>query len=249
LRRSVAALLALAGLALTLTACNGTAHDPQDAGPPVIGLVTSLPIVWDESVDIAAMLASDAPPHWALGVLREAGDLRPLDTLADAKGNLPLPPGALLVLAQPYPLPPQDNVALDKWVREGGRVLFFADPMLTFESDFALGDRRRPQDIALLSPILARWGLELRFDEDQPPGERQVDLEGMPLPVNLPGQFALREDQGSCDLGAGGLAVNCRIGAGRVLAIADAALLEPREDDPRAIRSKALSALLDRLLR
>ena len=50
-------------------------------------------------------------------------------------------------------------------MRGGGRVLLFADPMLTRHSAFALGDRRRPQDVVLLSPILARWRLELQFDE------------------------------------------------------------------------------------
>ncbi len=249
MRPDAIAISAIAALAVALSACGGAAREPEaQPGPPVIGLVTSLPIVWNESQDIVGMLADDAPPHWALGVLRAAGELRPLDTLADEQGRLPLPKGALLVLAQPYPLPPQDNVALDAWVKGGGRVLLFADPMLTFESDYALGDRRRPQDIALLSPILTRWGIELRFDDEQESGEHLVGLEGMQLPVNLPGSFAIGDDRGNCSLGAGGLAANCRIGAGQVLAIADAALLEVREDGPDGARAMVFKALVARAL-
>lgn len=239
--------------ALALAAC-GDADRPVDGEPiakaegAIVALVSSLPLYWTEGADIAGLLDNKARPHWALAVLREAGDLRLLDTLAsEADDALPLPTGALLVLAQPYPFSPQDNVALDNWVRGGGRVLLFADPMLTFESEFALGDRRRPQDIALLSPILTRWGLELRFDETQRPGERIASLDGTAIPVNLPGTFAIGDNRGRCVLIGGALAAQCRIGKGRVLALADAALFESREDGPKGERAAALRALLRRI--
>ena len=44
-----------------------------------------------------------------------------------------------------------------------------------------------------------------------------------------------------------GLAAQCRIGKGRVLALADAALLESREDGPHGVRAAALRALLRRI--
>jgi len=234
--------------ALALAACGGgEARQATDATRPVIGLSTSLPIVWPESDDIAGMLQDDAPPHWVLSVLREAGEVRPLDSLTATGGALPLPSDAVLVLAQPWPLSPQENVAFDDWVRGGGRVLLFADPMLTFESRFALGDRRRPQDVAMLSPILARWGLELRFDEDQRDGERVVEDGALAIPVRLSGTFANRENSGQCVLGGEGLVAQCRIGRGHVIAIADAALLESRVEDEQGLRRAALRKLLDLL--
>ena len=212
-----------------------------------LALFTTLPILWRESEDIRGLLRSDAPPHWALAVLRRRGKLHPLDSLALPDGKPAMASSganaSLLVMAQPRPLSAQENVALDDWVHGGGRVLLFADPMLTADSAFALGDRRRPQDIVLLSPILTRWGLELTFDEDQPEGEQPVDWNGAKLPVNLPGRFVLAGK--GCRLLAGGIGARCRIGKGSVLAIADAALLEERAGDGAGSHA----ALLEQLLR
>lgn len=237
----------LAG-ALALAACGSNPAQEQlrPMAGATVGLASSLPLVMPESEDIADLLADPAPPHWALAVLRERGELKPLDSLADANGALPLPADALLVMVQPWPLAPQENVALDDWVRSGGRLLLFADPMLTFESRFALGDRRRPQDVALLSPILARWGLRLARDEEIAPEPFVAEIGGAPVPVALPGRFALNTGS-TCGLEAQGLLAACRIGKGRVVAIADAALFEVREDDAQATRSAALRALLLRL--
>ena len=153
--------------------------------------------------------------------------------------------GSLLVMAQPRPLSPQENVALDRWVRGGGHLLLFADPMLTADSLFALGDRRRPQDVVLLSPILTRWGLELTFDEDQPAGEQLADWEGTNLPVNLPGKFVLQGKSRMCRLLADGLAARCTIGKGRVLALADAALLEDHAAEAASGRAAVFEQILN----
>jgi hypothetical protein len=231
-------VLALAGLLV--------ARGHGGSAPREIGLFASLPIVWRESADLSGLLRSDAPPHWARQALETRGRLRPLDTLAGKDGTLPLAPDALLVLAQPRPLAPRENVALDAWVRAGGRLLLFADPMLTAPSAFALGDKRRPQDIALLSPILSRWGLVLQFDEDQPAGEHEVALYGAAMPVDLPGRFAI-DGTSRCALAAEGLAAQCRIGRGAVLALADAALLDESPADGSDTRREMLGKLLERL--
>lgn len=241
-------------LTLLLAACGqGAAPEPQ--GGETIGLYSSLPIAWNESADIKGLLADDGVPHWALDMLRGQGRVIPLDTLANAQGLLPLPRGGLLVLAQPRPLTAQENVALDAWVRGGGRVLLFVDPMLTGHSLFAPGDPRRPQDIAMLSPILGRWGLELEFDEDQPAGERLQDG----IPVNLAGRFRPLGKSGggsgkagdvvaSCRIEARGLLADCAAGKGRILALADAAVLESRENSADlAPRRALLTAFLHRL--
>lgn len=259
----------LAG-ALALAAC-GDSVAPRSGRP--IGLYTSLPIVWGESGDIRELLASERPRHWALAALSSAGPVIPLDALADGTGSLPLPRDALLVLAQPRPLGPQENVALDHWVRAGGRVLLFADPMLTAPTGYALGDPRRPQDTVLLSPILSRWGLRLEFDEMQPSGERRVETALGAIPANLPGRFRVpgnfgengekqgREPftgnsgikgkagdaPGTCMLEAEGLIARCRVEKGRVLAVSDASILEDSDDpDKLTHRRKALAALIAR---
>jgi hypothetical protein len=152
-------------------------------------------------------------------------------------------------MIQPRPLSPAENVALDDWVAGGGGLLLFADPALTADSAFPVGDRRRPQDIVLLSPILGRWGLRLEFDETQSDGEHVTELEGTVLPVNLRGRLALQPGgrrDASCRIEAAGLAAECKIGRGRVLAIADAALFEPVAGRDLATRQTALVGLMSR---
>jgi len=122
------------------------------------------------------------------------------------------------------------GVALDAWVGAGGRLLLFADPLLTGESRFAIGDRRRPQDVILLSPILGHWGLRLEFDDSRREGVALVGGKGR-IPVNAPGSFV---SEGDCAVESDGLLARCAIGKGRVLAVADAALLDLYEPDPAA---------------
>jgi hypothetical protein len=161
------------------------------------------------------------------------------------QGKDPLAGLGLLVMAQPRALAPQENVALDRWVRKGGRLLLFADPMLTAQSAYAFGDRRRPESMVMLSPILARWGLVLEFDAEQPGGLRDAELLGSKIPVDLPGRLAAMRGKARCALLAEGLAASCRIGKGGALVVADAALLEPAPPEQIAGRSAALHRLID----
>jgi hypothetical protein len=246
--------LPFVALALALAGCGQTgegAHSGK-AGDGVIGLYSTLPIAWNESEDVRGLLADRDAPSWVLTALRERGRIEPLDTLADKAGGLPLPRDGVLVLAQPRALTAQENVALDAWVQGGGRVLLFADPMLTAPTRFAPGDPRRPQDVALLSPILARWGLALEFDEAQPAGERRVALRDGALPVNLAGRWRKSgmdgETVGTCTIEAPGLLADCRAGKGRIVALADAAVLENTQESAKnARRADMFRALLARL--
>lgn len=192
-----------------------------------LGLFTSLPILWAEHGNLRDVLTEPVDAHWAKAVLAQHGKVVALDTLSG------LSRFDRLIIAQPRPLMPEENVALDGWVRAGGKALVFADPMLTQDSAFALGDKRRPQDVVLISPILGRWGLELRFDDAQAAGLRENAGEG--VPVNLPGQFASRTGgvDARCTIGPEGLIARCRIGKGRVLLVADAAVLESSDDHGR----------------
>ena len=52
--------------------------------------------------------------------------------------------GRLLLMAKPLAQPAENLVALDQWVRAGGRVLLLADPMLEWGDERPLGDATRP---------------------------------------------------------------------------------------------------------
>lgn len=220
-----AALLIFAG------ACRSESPPPaaEPATAADLGLMGTIPIYWGEEEAFGDALSGDAIGHWARDRLQERFALRPLDTLSEtALAGLDF-----LLLAQPRALTPEENVALDAWVRDGGRVLLFADPMLTGESSFPIGDRRRPQDVILLSPILSRWGLRLEFDETQSAGPSLRDA-AVPIPVNLPGRFAVAGGEGACALEADGVLARCAIGEGRVVVLADAAVLDIHQPHPAA---------------
>ena len=253
LRPGRLALGLLLAPSLALAGCDAAGDVGQtgkngDSPAAELGLYTSLPILWGESDDIRGFL--DADEHWARDALRSGRSLVALDSLANGEGVLPLPERSILLLVQPRPFSPQENVALDNWVRSGGHVLLFVDPMLTAHSIYALGDARRPQDVAMLSPILARWGLILQFDDTQPRGERLVGIAEGNLPVNLPGRFALAGESSDtaphCRLTIESLFAECMIGSGRVVALADAALFEESRGDEDA---ESRRILLEGLLR
>lgn len=235
------AVILAAGLALAMR---------QPGEKPELGLFTTLPIYWNEAAGISDLLAEDRQAPWVRDVLESRYRLRPLDLLeaGGAEQANPLDGYDYLLLAQPRALSPGENVALDTWVRDGGRLLLLADPMLTAESIHPIGDARRPQDVALLSPILAHWGLRLEFDEAQPGGERMVPLFDTAIPVDLAGRLAPVDEtharRGDCRLLGDRLAARCVIGKGSVLIVADAAVLDDAADR-RAPREAALGALLD----
>jgi hypothetical protein len=214
---------------LLLAACTR----PPPRAP--LGLFTSLPILWREGDGIAGQLAGPGKPHWVRSVLEECSLLVPLDTLLHPAGFDDL------LIAQPRPLEPAENVALDGWVRAGGHLLLFADPLLTSESRFALGDPRRPADTVLLEPILAHWGLALLA------GDGARESAGTGFPVSAPGVLErLQGGPPDCAVEQEGLVAQCRIGKGTAFIVADAALLEPAEGPAAAIRARTLRGLLRR---
>ncbi len=202
----------------------------ESEAPRELALMGTIPIYWGETAGIDEVLSGAAPSHWARDVLEEDFALAPLDYLsADALSGR-----EYLLMAQPRGLSAEENVALDAWVRQGGKLLLFADPMMTGESRFHIGDRRRPQDVSLLSPILARWGLELRFDPAQTEGPQAVDHFGERLPVNLRGEFAPVGEAQYCAIPGDGLLAHCTIGDGQAMIVADAAMLDIAEPDAGA---------------
>ena len=225
-------------LAVLLAACS-TGKISEEAAPKhPVGLFSTLPIYWGEG-DMAAILDGSNSRDWVRDLIEQRFDIEPLDTVeSDAIDGLDR-----IIMAQPRPLAPSENVALDNWGRAGGRLLIFADPLLTRHSDFALGDRRRPQDVVLLSPILTRWGLELRFDDAQPSEERLISASGNQYPVNLAGQFVATGD-GKCTISEAGLFAWCSVGNGRVTLMADAAILDSEETAATSAQRQVLLATL-----
>ena len=231
--------------ALALASCSAPAREaaatsePEGSGKPTLGLMSTLPIYWPESGEFGDFLREDSERSWVRTALEEGYLLEPLDAIEDDT----LAGVDLLVLAQPRALSAAENVALDRWVRNGGRALILADPMLTRHSRFAIGDRRRPQDVVLLSPILARWGLQLTFDANQEEGERSLPALAARMPVNVAGRFVPgeREATARCRIESDGLIARCEVGKGSALLMADAAILD---GDGNAERTQALARLV-----
>lgn len=237
--------LRLSGLtilaALALAGCKAQpapVSDPAGTERPALAVMTSLPILWAEG-DIGSMLSGDNAGNWVKDRLDRRFRLVPLDRLTQLSGQ------PRLLLAQPRALAADENVALDDWVRDGGRLLLLADPMLTAHSDYALGDARAPQPVALLSPILARWGLELAFDPAQSPDARVSEAE-LAIPVRMAGSLRLtgKGHESTCRLDENGLIARCEIGRGEVTVVADAALVEDVDHQPEG-GPEALDRLLD----
>lgn len=212
------------------------AADPA-AAPPALGLMSSLPLTWPIDADMQAILGGADPMTWQRLAIGTCYTPVPLDTLSPSDASAPedIANGPLaeldrLAIIQPRGLSPADNVALDAWVRGGGRLLLALDPALTGHYDLPLGDPRRPADSALIPPVVARWGLAVRFDEDQEAAVEERALGEAALPLALAGEVTITDSLAAqCTPLAGGAAARCRVGAGSVTLIADAALFEHPE--------------------
>lgn len=241
---------ALLTLALALAGAAGC--KPASAPPPpaaeasaspdaqpveALGLMSSLPLYWPLGTGIEALAAGNAAVPWQRAALDRGYRLEPLDTLSPIPGLRPGAPEVdplagltRLAVIQPRGLSPLDNVALDEWVRGGGRLLLVLDPALTGDYDIPLGDPRRPADTALIPPVVARWGMGVRFDEAQQVAAGARRLGTATLPLAVAGEVVLTDAADTdCEVVAEGAAARCRVGAGQVTLIADAAVFEHPE--------------------
>jgi hypothetical protein len=141
-------------------------------------------------------------------------------------------------MAHPLAQPAEDLVALDKWVRAGGRVLLLADPMLEWPSKRPLGDPLRPPPMFMDTGVLGHWGL--RLDAPDQRGQTVTRLRGYDVVTASPGMLF-----GGCSIAADRLVAHCRIGKGRATIIADADLLDVDDLGQRARNN--LDALLAEL--
>ena len=199
------------------------------AEKPALLLMTSLPLQYGEASLEERMDGQGGAPLPAFERLADRYNIRSLDTLNDLDGAK----RGVLLLAQPRALSPPELVALDEWLRAGGKALILADPALTWPSDYPLGDARRPLFTSLLSPLFTHWGIELvlPMDEARETVERTVD--GLTLETSTPGAFLPLRDgktpSADCNVGAQpSFMAICTIGQGKAMLLADADLLQAR---------------------
>ena len=170
-------------------------------------------------------------------MLQRQYELVPLDTLTPIPGLTPDAPETdpleglkRLAVIQPRGLSPADNVALDAWVRAGGRLLLVLDPQLTGEYELPLGDPRRPNDTALVPPVLARWGLELSVNEESFAGPETIELGDQSVTVFAAGSLAQMPTSATgCEFNDSYTISQCLIGDGQVTVFADAAAFEDEQ--------------------
>lgn len=247
-------LLVVAGGAAALAAWLLWPHDLRDSDRQPLGLMTSLPLYWPLGVEMETLVSDDIELPWVRARLERRYHLVPLDSFVepddglapednDALAAAPLDDLDRLLVVQPRAVGSADNVALDQWVRDGGRLLYVLDPMLAGEYEVLWGDPSHPIVNALVPPVFARWGLRVQFVEAQPFALRELDYGAGQIPVLMAGEFLIAplgddasEDdiaaRGQCELLAQGAVARCSVGKGRVTAVADAALFElPRADD------------------
>lgn len=215
-----------AGLALfAVAACT-----PEPAVPsakPRLALLTSLPVVFGESFGL------DADRSPLLDELEKEFTVLPVD------GPEQLTPGGLLLAVQPQALTAERLVALDRWVRQGGRLVLLADPFLRFESALPLGDRFRPPLRYPDTGLLAHWGLRLDDEIDTRLDEVETEF-GRGIRLSVGGLGSLTRAGGACTLSPTRVVARCRIGEGYATIVADAdfamAALPARDGQQAVVR-------------
>ena len=218
----------LAALLLLVSCREATPAKAPDKAKPELFLLTALPLLWSESFGL------DQPGSAALEALEKEYQVRPVDLPSQ------LPERGLLLAAQPRALPAEELVALDGWVRRGGRLVLLADPMLEWPSQFPLGDKRRAPIGFPDTGLLQHWGLSLDAPEER--GPRLRKLAEFEVMTASPGELS-----GGCTISGDRLAADCKIGEGRATVIADADFLNLGPDGLDGPTDNNLPALLSQL--
>ncbi|WP_294173727.1 hypothetical protein [uncultured Sphingomonas sp.] len=197
-------------LALVLGGCREEAAPARSAPSRDLALLTSLPLALGEGFTL------DAPSHPLMDELERVFSVRLVD------GPEQLRAGGLLLAVQPQALTAERLVALDRWVRRGGRLLLLADPRFVWESSRPLGDKARPPFAYQDTGLLGHWGLTLARGEDGPVLRQ---LGGMEVVTGSPGSLEAAEGS-RCEVESAGLVARCAIGRGMAVVVADADLVQ-----------------------
>lgn len=189
------------------------------ADAPAVTILTGLPLRWSASRDIAAMIAEGTNDDPALARLAAAGPVSLVDSLAD---HVP-PPGGALLVAHPRALAPQELVAIDAFVRGGGRAVVLADALSSWPGRHPLGDPRNPPVTSLLTPLLDHWGVVLAAASADDHVAQPADVDGVRLRLFSAGRFVRTSSQ--CRAFAEYRILRCAIGKGEAWLVGDADLL------------------------
>jgi hypothetical protein len=192
--------------------------------------LTSLPLLFSE--DFSLQGGGSA----ALKQVETRYRLVPISVTNDAA----LKKGRLLLMAHPPAQTAENLVALDAWVRSGGRVLLLSDPILEWPSKRPLGDPLRPPPMFMDTGLLGHWGLRLDAPDERGPVVRE--LGGFQILTVSPGRL-----MGRCSVSRDALVAHCRIGAGQATIVADADLLDVNRLGPEA--SQNIDGLISELAR
>jgi hypothetical protein len=204
-------IAAVAAAALGIAAIR---REPAQLAPrpaaqrPTLLLLTSLPLLFNEDFSLSG---GGSPALKRLATRYRVAPISVTDTRELAKGKL-------LLMAHPLAQTAENLVALDEWVRAGGRVLLLADPLLEWPSKRPLGDPLRPPPMFMDTGLLAHWGLQLDAPDERGAVGRKLGRYDV-LAVS-PGQLS-----GHCAISADRLVAHCHIGKGRATVVADADLL------------------------
>jgi hypothetical protein len=211
---------------------DGIGPRPEAQRPPLM-LLTTLPLIFSEGFTLHEGGSK------ALTAIETRYRVIPIATTDAAS----LKQARLLLLAHPLAQPAEALVDLDRWVRDGGRVLLLADPRLDWPSERPLGDKLRPPPAFADTGLLAHWGL--RLDAPDQAGPKQLQLGEQPILAGSPGVLS-----GSCSIGEAGFVARCRIGKGQATVVADADFLNVDQlDGPTENNLDALLAELSTLER
>lgn len=188
------------------------------AQKPRLLLLTSLPLLFGEGFEL------ESAPSPLIEAVGETHDV----TAIAATDPRSLALGRTLLMVQPRAQTAENLVALDRWVRDGGRLLLFADPRLDWPSELPLGDLNRPPPMFADTGLLGHWGL--RLDSPDRPGPADASLAGASVAASSPGRLAATG--ASCRIADSGLVARCTLGKGTAVVVADADLLhEPANQD------------------
>lgn len=189
---------------------------------PRVGVLTSMPIFWQEG-DLADNLQAGAASSQVHERLSEKFELLPIDSWDSVEESRL----KLLLLVQSRALTPTELEKFDGWVRSGGRALILADPALHWESSYPLGDPRRPLFTSMLSPLFTHWGLQLALPMSEDEHSHFV-ADGHDIVTSTPGIWEQVKLDGNCSIAQNNVQAVCDLGAGSVVLLADADLVDPQ---------------------
>lgn len=191
----------------------------EPASDTPVTMLSGLPLRWAGEGDLSAMLERGAADDPALVRLERTHRIALVDSLAD---HVP-PAGAVLLLAHPRALSPQDLVAIDAFVRGGGRALILADALSGWPAPHPTGDSRNPPVTSLLTPLLDHWGITLGAAPTGESKAQALDVDGRRLRLFSAGRFETLPP--GCTAQAGPHILRCRVGTGEAWLVGDADLL------------------------